>query len=311
MPERGIVMDYSSLLACAGESGCTVTLDAPLAEYTSFRIGGAADVLVDIPDGEAAGKILALCRREAIPTLWLGNGSNILVGDGGFRGAVLRWSADGEPTLLNEVTVYAPAGIPLKKLCMFARDNGLTGLEFAFGIPGTVGGGVFMNAGAYGGELGQVIRSVDCLTPEGETVTYGVGDLGFGYRHTRLMDEGSIVAGATFVLTQGSAEVVEARMKELLARRREKQPLEYPSAGSFFKRPEGHFAGALIESAGLKGCRRGDAQVSEKHAGFIVNLGHATAKDVTELCTYVQETVWERNGVRLEPEVRFVGEFTE
>ena len=197
----------------------------------------------------------------------------------------------------------------LKHLCQFARDNSLTGLEFAFGIPGTVGGAVYMNAGAYDGEMSQVVTMAHCITPEGERGVLPVAELELGYRHSALMEKGYIVTGVTLQLKLGDYDAIAAKMKDLMGRRRDKQPLEYPSAGSFFKRPTGYFAGALVEQTGLKGFRVGDAQVSEKHAGFVVNRGHATAAEMLELCRQVQEKVYEAHGVRLEPEVRFVGEF--
>lgn len=197
----------------------------------------------------------------------------------------------------------------LKRLCQYARDKALTGLEFAFGIPGAVGGAVYMNAGAYGGQMDQVLVSATGLSRTGKRHTFAADRLNLGYRHSVFMDEGDMVVSATLRLTPGDPAEIAARMEELLRRRRDKQPLEYPSAGSFFKRPPGHFAGALIEGCGLKGFAVGGAQVSEKHAGFVVNRGGATAQDVLRLCEAVQERVFREQGVQLEPEVRFIGEF--
>ena len=304
-------MNYQSLINIATELGCVVTQQASMAEATTFRIGGPADLLVDIPNDSAAAAIIAVCNHEDIPYMFIGNGSNLLVGDKGIRGAVLRL-AEGEPVLqpeLGDGVIYAPAGMQLKHLCQFARDNSLTGLEFAFGIPGTVGGAVYMNAGAYDGEMSQVVTMAHCITPEGERGILPVAELELGYRHSALMEKGYIVTGVTLQLKLGDYDAIAAKMKDLMGRRRDKQPLEYPSAGSFFKRPTGYFAGALVEQTGLKGFRVGDAQVSEKHAGFVVNRGHATAAEMLELCRQVQEKVYEAHGVRLEPEVRFVGEF--
>ena len=303
-------MNYQHLINTAVTLGCTVTEDAPMAAATTFRIGGPADLLIDLP-ADTAGPILALCRQEGIPYLFIGNGSNLLVGDKGIRGAVLRLREE-EPVLqpeLGEGVLYAPAGMQLKKLCQFARDHSLSGLEFAFGIPGTVGGAVYMNAGAYDGAMADVIRLAHCITAEGEAGILPAAELDFGYRHSALMDKNCIVTGVTLKLTPGDYDTIAAKMQDLMARRREKQPLEYPSAGSFFKRPAGYFAGKLVQDAGLKGFTVGGAQVSEKHAGFVINRGGATAADMVELCRRVQEKIMETDGILLEPEVRFVGEF--
>lgn len=307
-------MALKSLMDTARALGCTVTEHAPMAQVTTFRVGGPADALITIPDADTAADIIALCHREGIPFFWLGNGSNLLVGDRGVRGAVLRLDPKAATaTLIDGTTVHCDAGMTLQRLCLFARENSLTGLEFAYGIPGTVGGAVYMNAGAYGGEMAQVVVSADCVARNGERFTLSAEELALGYRHSKLMDYpengNPIVVGVTLSLQAGEREVIAARMRELIAKRQEKQPLEYPSAGSFFKRPTGHFAGALIEQAGLKGYRIGDAQVSEKHAGFVVNRGKATARELCQLCEDVQAIVYEKAGVRLEPEVRFVGEF--
>ena len=306
-------MDYQHLIDTALALGCTVTENAPMSAHTTFKIGGPADLLIDLSDGNAAAGIIRLCKQEGIPYLFIGNGSNLLVGDKGIRGAVLRLAErDATPVLqpeLGEGVLYAPAGMSLQRLCLFARDHALTGLEFAFGIPGTVGGAVYMNAGAYGGEMADVVTLAHCITPDGEMGFLPASELKFGYRHSALMDMGYIVTGITLKLTPGDYDTIASTMKDLMNRRREKQPLEYPSAGSFFKRPTGYFAGKLIEDAGLKGFSVGDAQVSEKHAGFVVNRGAATAADMAELCRQVQNKIMEKDGVLLEPEVRFVGEF--
>ena len=303
-------MNYQPLIDLAQSLGCVVTQQAPMTEATTFRIGGPADLLIDLPSAEIVGRVIAACNQEHIPYLFIGNGSNLLVGDRGIRGVVLRLTDDGAgPMMLDNTLLFAPGGMQLKRLCLFAREQSLTGLEFAFGIPGTVGGGLYMNAGAYGGEMADVVESAQCVTPTGELVTLSAAELDLGYRHSALMEKGYIVTGVTLKLTPGNKEEIAEKMKDLMGRRREKQPLEYPSAGSFFKRPTGYFAGALVEQTGLKGFRVGDAQVSEKHAGFVVNRGHATAADMVELCRQVQEKVYAAHGVRLEPEVRFIGEF--
>jgi UDP-N-acetylmuramate dehydrogenase len=307
-------MTLTNLIEAARAAGCTVTEQAPMAQVTTFRVGGPADALITIPDADTAAQLIALCHREGIPFFWLGNGSNLVVGDRGIRGAVLRLDPKTTTaTLLDDTTIRCDAGMTLQRLCLFARDHSLTGLEFAYGIPGTVGGAVYMNAGAYGGEMVQVVVRADCIARNGERFTLSAEQLALSYRHSALMDypenKNPIVVGVTVALQAGEQENIAAQMRELIAKRQEKQPLEYPSAGSFFKRPTGHFAGALIEQAGLKGYRVGDAQVSEKHAGFVVNRGKATAAELCQLCENVQAIVYEKAGVRLEPEVRFVGEF--
>lgn len=306
-------MALTTLINAAFEFGCTVAENAPMAQMTTFRVGGPADVLITIPDADTAAKLISRCCHESIPFFWLGNGSNLVVSDRGIRGAVLRLDPKTATVSANGTTVCCDAGMTLQRLCLFARDNGLTGLEFAYGIPGTVGGAVYMNAGAYGGEMSQVVVSADCIARNGERFTLSAEELALGYRHSKLMDypenENPIVVGVTLNLQAGEREVIAAKMRELIAKRQEKQPLEFPSAGSFFKRPTGYFAGALVEEAGLKGYRVGDAQVSEKHAGFVINRGNATATELRQLCKDVQTVVEQQSSIHLEPEVRFIGEF--
>ncbi|MBQ5840598.1 MAG: UDP-N-acetylmuramate dehydrogenase [Clostridia bacterium] len=302
-------MDFSPLVTLAREMGCTVTADAPMAAATTFRVGGPADLLIDLPDNKAAAAVLRCCHENGIPYFWLGNGSNLLVGDRGIRGAVLRLDKGQEPRLTENGCIVAPAGMSLQRLCLFAREHSLTGLEFAYGIPGTVGGAVYMNAGAYDGQMADIVTEACCVTPTGEETRLTAEELAMTYRHTALMERGDIVLNVTLRLQTGEQEAIATRMKELMGRRQEKQPLEYPSAGSFFKRPAGYFAGALVEQTGLKGFTVGGAQVSEKHAGFVINRGGATAADIRRLCEEVQERVFAAHGVHLEPEVRFVGEF--
>lgn len=286
-----------------------------MAAATTFRIGGPADVMIEIPDAAAACAVMAACRTQKVPYFLLGNGSNLLVGDKGIRGAVLRLDGRGQqPRPEEDGRVYCPAGISLQRLCLFARGQGLSGLEFAYGIPGTVGGAVFMNAGAYGGEIKDVLLGIDCVKPGEKAPVYcAAEELQLGYRHSAFMDipaeSRPLITAVYLCLSPGNREEISARMAELMAKRQEKQPLNHPNAGSFFKRPTGYFAGALIEGAGLKGYRVGGAQVSKKHAGFVVNRGGATAADVLALCRDVQEAVRARNGVEMEPEVQFVGEF--
>ncbi len=289
-------------LAC----GCAVQRDLPLAGCTSFRIGGPAALAVTVNDPAVLPALLRCCGERAIPWMVLGNGSNLLVSDRGFAGVVFRPAA-GEPAVQGD-TIVCPAGTPLKQLCRAARDAGLAGLEFAFGIPGTVGGALFMNAGAYGGEMADVVKSAVAADVIGLT-TVQAGDMQLGYRHSVFMEQRcSVIVSVTLHLQPDDPAAITARMEELLARRREKQPLEYPSAGSYFKRPTGYFAGALIEQCGLKGARVGDAQISEKHAGFLINRGAATCRDVLALEEQVRTAVRDATGVCLEREVQLVGD---
>ena len=278
-----------------------------LDKYTTLRVGGPADFFVEPAGEEELTALLDAARDAGLPVLLMGNGSNLLVRDGGFRGLVIRLGKAFGRIDRTADGLYAQAGALLSSLSRAAADQGLSGLEFAQGIPGTVGGGVYMNAGAYGGELGASVISVRAL--DGGQIREIPGeDMAFGYRFSRAMQEKMVVLGASFRLEKGDREQIEAAMRDFSARRKEKQPLEYPSAGSFFKRPVGHFAGALIEQAGLKGLRAGGAQVSEKHAGFLINAGNATAADFLHLMGEVQDRVAALSGVRLEPEVRIVGE---
>ena len=284
--------------------GCRVTVDEPMANRTSFRIGGAADVFA-VAAANTVGAVRVFCAEHGIPLMVVGNGSNLLVSDGGIDGVVLQ-IADS-PATVNGTTVPASAGMNLSKLCLEVCKHGLSGLEFAYGIPGTVGGGVYMNAGAYGGELSNVIRRVGVVDENGNERVLAATELQLGYRHSVLMERPWTVLWAELELTPDDPVAIRARMDDFLNRRREKQPLEYPSGGSFFKRPTGYFAGALIEQCGLQGFTVGGAQVSEKHAGFVINRGGATCADVMELCRQVQKTVWDAHGVQLEREVQLVG----
>ncbi len=281
---------------------------APLSRFTTIKTGGPAAWLLDARDEEEIAQALGLARRLGIPTLVMGCGSNLLISDAGFDGLVIhlgehfaRMSAVGN-------RVRAQAGVTLKALAYFAADRDLAGLTFAAGIPGSLGGGAYMNAGAFGGEMAQVITFLDCLDPSGKRLTVSVSQAQYGYRHSRMMEEGLVVLGAEMRLAPGHKEDLYQQMREYQECRREKQPLTYPSAGSFFKRPAGLFAGALIEQAGLKGLTVGGAQVSEKHAGFLINTGEATTADFLALKAQVQQRVQEQFGVMLEPEVRIIDE---
>ena len=276
----------------------------PLAKHSSFRIGGPAEALACPRTEEELQAVFAFCRAEGITPRILGGGTNILAPDAGVPGIVI--STRGLDTLeLNaDGTITAGAGVPLALLAVFAQKHGLTGLEFAHGIPGTVGGGMYMNAGAYGGELVQVAVSARFLTQDGEIRRFVGEEMGLSYRRSAFMGLQGVIVSADFRLTPGDPEAIQARMRELMERRKASQPLELPSAGSTFKRPVGGYAAALIQEAGLKGFRVGDAAVSEKHAGFVVNLGHATAAEVLTLMARVREIVKAKSGIELEPEVR-------
>ena len=298
---------YSALESAARALGCTVTPQASLSELTSFHIGGPAALLIDLPSDDAAEQVFSLCRQADLPVFWLGKGSNLLVSDCGFDGVVLHLTDTAAPDV-HGTQITCPAGVPLLRLCRLACERGLSGLEFAYGIPGSVGGAVYMNAGAYGGEIKDVLTEVHLLLPDGTRVTRPADTLSLGYRHSSLMEEGGVVLSATVTLTPDDPAAITARMEECMAKRRAKQPLEYPSAGSFFKRPEGQFAGAPIEQCGLKGFRVGDAQVSEKHAGFVINRGEATCEQVKTLAREVRRRVREQTGFDLVPEVRLLGD---
>ncbi len=293
------------LVQIVGEDN--VLLDEPMRDHTTFEIGGPADIFVTPDDPEEVASVLAACREADAPTFILGCGSDLLVSDEGYRGVIVSLTEG----LINVTTdgkqMCCQAGVGLGDASEMACELGLSGLEFACGIPGSIGGACYMNAGAYDGCIADVLKSVRVLTTDGELETIGVEDLNLGYRKSRIADEGMVVLSATFELKKGDPEEIRATMDDLTQRREEKQPLELPSAGSTFKRPEGHFAGALISDAGLKGWQSGGAAVSKKHAGFVVNVGDATAADVHAVIEHVQDEVERQFGVRLEPEVRFLG----
>ena len=286
-----------------------ITNDEPMSRHTSFRVGGPAKRMAFPASGEQLVLLLDRARECGARPLVIGNGTNLLAPDEGLDRLVIATSAGLnrlEPGTQPD-TLTAEAGVSLARLADFACKQGLTGLEFAHGIPGTVGGAVCMNAGAYDGEMKQVIERVTVLFPEEGIKTLSCGEMDFSYRHSLLSDHpDAVVLRATFRLVPGDRETIRARMRELMARRKASQPLEYPSAGSTFKRPAGYFAGTLIESSGLKGLTVGGAQVSEKHAGFVINTGTATAADVLAVIRQVQDRVYAEKGVRLEPEVRII-----
>jgi len=282
----------------------------PMKKHTTFRIGGPADVLVKPATITEIEQVLQCCEEQAVPYYVVGNGSNLLVGDEGIRGVVLQLGNDfSEVEVCEDDTIWVQAGCRLSKVANLAAEHALTGMEFAAGIPGTIGGAVMMNAGAYGGEMKDIIECVTLLTPDREVLILPQDQMEFGYRESIVSKENYIVLEAKLRLQKGEPEAIEAKMKEYSEARRSKQPLEYPSAGSTFKRPEGYYAGKLIMDAGLAGYRVGDAQVSEKHCGFVINCGQATAKDVTAVMNDVIHRVAEAYQVELEPEVRKIGEF--
>ena len=278
----------------------------PLAGHTTFKIGGPAAVFVQPADEVQLCAAVALCRELAVPYYILGNGSNVLFGDKGWAGAVICLAGMKGGVRREGNTLTAPAGLPLSALCTAAWEAGLAGLEFAYGIPGTVGGAVYMNAGAYGGEMKDVLLSVRYLTAEGQIEEAPAEGLDLGYRHSIFESNGGCILSAQVRLEAGDPAAIRARMDELMGRRRDKQPLDKPSAGSTFKRPAGAFAGALIDQCGLRGHRHGGAAISEKHCGFVVNLGGATCADVLALCREVQQIVKEQTGYTLEKEIRVV-----
>ena len=286
-----------------------VKLDEPMKKHTTFRIGGVADYFVTPETVEEIQTIMKLCKEWDIVYYILGNGSNLLVGDDGYRGVIIQLYKNMNEMHITDTSIVAKAGVLLSQVANFAMENALAGLAFAAGIPGTIGGAIVMNAGAYGGEMKDVVSEVLLLTKAGEIQKLSGEEMQFGYRTSLAAKEDCIVLQVTFSLERADKETIYAHMKELKEKRITKQPLNYPSAGSTFKRPEGHFAGKLIEEAGLRGFQVGGAMVSEKHCGFVINSDNATAKDVDELMKQVIEKVYEQAGVVLEPEIKRLGEF--
>ena len=278
----------------------------PLAAHCTFKIGGPADVFAQPETEEQLCRTIALCKECGVKYYLLGNGSNILFADEGFSGVVIDVSALDAEIAVEDTVLTAGAGVRLAALCKAALKHGLSGLEFAYGIPGTVGGAVYMNAGAYGGEMKDVLDKVTYLTQDGQIVTEEAATLDLAYRHSIFEENGGCILSAQFHLKRGDPEAIRARMNELMAKRVEKQPLDKPSAGSTFKRPAGAFAAALIDQCGLRGYRHGGAAVSEKHCGFVVNMGGATCADVLALCDEVRAIVKEKTGYELEKEIRVV-----
>lgn len=298
MDKTDIIYNLAEIL------GCEARKYEPLSRHTTFRIGGNADTYVKVGSLSKLSTILKECKESGIDYMILGNGSNVLASDDGYRGVIIRLDGDFRKiSLVDDNTIYCGAGATLAALCKFALNCGLTGLEFAWGIPGTVGGAVFMNAGAYGGEMKETVYCVSHITPDGETGRIEKENLRFGYRASVYRSNKAIITGVTLRLQKGNPEDIRAKMDDFLGRRSAKQPLEFPSAGSVFKRPEGAYAGALIEQCGLKGHSHGGAQVSDKHAGFIINKQNANAADVKNLIREVQTKVYDETGYNLECEL--------
>ena len=288
--------------------GSGIFMEEPMKKHTTFRVGGPADVLVQ-PDETALAAILALCRQYHVSYSFIGNGSNLLVGDKGIRGVVIEMTDPMGNIEVDGTEITAQAGAMLSKIANTAASNGLGGMEFAAGIPGSVGGAVVMNAGAYGGEMKDIIEKVYVLDENGAQLELDRDALDLGYRHSCIPEKKYIVTKVVLELVPRNEAEIRSEMKELNEKRAEKQPLQYPSAGSTFKRPEGYFAGKLIMDAGLRGYQVGGAQVSEKHCGFVINKGDATAADICQLMRDVSDKVQAQFGVVLEPEVKMIGEF--
>lgn len=296
---------FEQLTLAAGTG--RVTKDEPMKKHTTFRVGGPARYFVSPSGEEALKKTVLLCRERKVPCYILGNGSNLLVSDAGYAGVMILIGDGFSQVRAEGSAVLAGAGALLSQIAKEALSHSLTGFEFAAGIPGTLGGAVVMNAGAYGGEMKQVLRNVRVMTEEGEIRVLSADELELGYRHSCVPENCYIVLSAEIELAAGSREAIRERMDDLAAQRREKQPLEYPSAGSTFKRPAGYFAGKLIQDAGLRGYRVGGAAVSEKHCGFVINRDQATAEEIRTLIRDVQRRVKETSGVGIETEVKMIG----
>ena len=299
-----IILNYSLIEKICEKYDTEFKYDEELSDYTSFHIGGKCDILVKPKNADCIAEILECCRKNNIKYYILGKGSNVLVSDNGLRGVVIAVSSEMTNVwLTDDEHIYCDAGASLSKVCALAKENSLTGLEFAYGIPGSVGGALYMNAGAYGGEMKDVVEYCVYLDEELKLRQMDVGDMNLSYRHSIFCEKNYVIIGVVLKLSKGDKSEITAKMSELMEKRRSKQPLEYPSAGSTFKRPEGDFAARLIEVSGLKGYSCGDAQVSEKHSGFVVNKGNATFDDVMNVVKAVKEKVYADSGVMLECEI--------
>lgn len=298
-------MTWKKILQQEYEEKLHIEWNVPLAKYTTFHIGGPAECMIFAGSSEEIDTVIQFSKEHQVPLRILGNGSNLLIDDAGVNGIVLHIGRDMQHIEVNGTEVTAEAGARMALVAKAAMEASLTGLEFSYGIPGTIGGGVIMNAGAYDGELSQVVTKVEAFDKDGNFRTLTKEELDFGYRRSILKAEGYIVTKVYMQLQEGGKEAIQSRMSELGARRREKQPLEFPSAGSTFKRPTGYFVGKLIEDSNLKGYAVGDAEVSQKHGGFIINKGKATCKDVRSLIAHIQATILQKYNVELEPEYVF------
>lgn len=299
------------LAAICSNIGCGFKTNELLKSHTTFKIGGICKCFIDVNNAESLQKILYFLKQENVSYFVMGRGSNILASDEGYDGVILHiGKLFSNIEIINDTDIRCTAGVALKDICLFAMENSLTGLEFAYGIPGTCGGALYMNAGAYCGEIKDVVKSARYIDEKNSIRDIATNEMCLSYRHSIFSEyQNSIITDMIFSLKKGNKENINAKMNELMGRRRDKQPLEYPSAGSTFKRPEGYFAGKLIQDAGLRGFQVGGAQVSEKHCGFVINKDQATASDVMNLMNQVSDKVYEEFGVRLQPEVKRLGEF--
>lgn len=300
-------MNTENLLNLARELECEVHCDEPLSAHTTFKVGGPCTAMIEVSSEEAFCSLIKAANNFSIRYYVLGNGSNVLFEDKGFDGIIFKTDKTmTDISMINDTTIYAQAGCSLIKLCRFALEHNLSGLEFAYGIPGTVGGAVYMNAGAYNGEIKDIISSVTAIKGDGTKHTVPKSGLDMSYRHSCFENNGEIITSGIFSLTQGNYDDIQDKMVELMGKRRSRQPIEFPSAGSTFKRPKGFFAGKLIEDSGLKGYTVGGAKVSEKHCGFVINSGGATCQDILTVIKDVQRIVQEKTGQFLECEVRVI-----
>lgn len=293
------------LVLYAEQNHCEYAVNELMSRHTSMKVGGRADFVIFPNTAETVAGVVKICKEAGLPLTVLGNGSNLLVSDAGLRGVVMILGTDFSHTqYCGDGLFHAQAGASLTRLCRLACQHGMTGLEFAFGIPGSVGGAAFMNAGAYGGEMKDILFKCRHVTPDGRVEELSAEEMELSYRHSAYYHNGCIITDVFVQLEPGDSKQIKEKMDELMNRRKLKQPLEYPSAGSTFKRPEGCFAGTLIEACGLKGKRIGGAQVSEKHAGFLINAGGATCQDILDLAAFVEQAVYQEKGVKLEMEIR-------